>query len=138
VRKSCWNLKSWALLLGLLAATFIIGGCKKEPATPEERMTWERIEPMIGWLEDYNISNQRYPDDWNELLAWKGLPMPVNPYTNQPMVSLEAQDFDPSVSPGNFFYARVLRDEQVVNFQLLIFGRDGIIVRYRHSPMAAK
>jgi hypothetical protein len=130
-------------LLPLLAvaATMVIcplvllTGCK-EKATPEEKLTWDRIKPMVGWLEDFNVSNQRYPDNWDELLRWKGLSMPVNPYTNQPMVSLDSEEFDPQKSPGNFFYARVVRDEQVINFQLLVFGEDGVIVHYSHSPMA--
>jgi hypothetical protein len=120
------------LLLGTSAP-----GCK-EKATPEERLTWDRVEPMIGWLEDFNVSNQRYPNNWDELLRWKGLSMPVNPYTNQPMVCLDSSEFDPQKSPGNFYYARVIRDEQVINFQLLVFGDDGVVVRYSHSPMAPR
>jgi len=126
-----------------LPALFLVGllvvapGCKQK-ATPEERLTWERIEPMIGWLEDFNISNQRYPDTWEELLEWKGQHMPENPFTGQPMVSLQSRDFDPKVSPGNFSYMRVIRDGQVVNFQLLVFGEKGIVVRYSHSPMAVR
>jgi hypothetical protein len=122
----------------LIAGHLAVGGGCKQKATPEERATYERIVPMIAWIEDFNTSNQRYPDNWAELLAWKGQPMPINVYTNEPMIALDSKDFDPKKSPGNFFYARVIRNDEVTNFQLLVFGKDGIIVRYSHSPLAAK
>ena len=126
-----------AMLVAMSLILTSVSGCAKKKATPEERATWEAIQPMTDWIEDFNMANQRYPDDWQELLTWKGATMPVNPYTNQPMVSLGSKDFDPKTSPGNFYYAKVVRDNQVVSFQLYVFGKDGIIVRYSHSPMAA-
>jgi hypothetical protein len=140
-KRECFKIKLNGMLITIILLSAVLSmimtgtACKKK-ATVEERLTWERIQPMIDWLEDFHIANQNYPDNFQELLAFKGQPMPTNPYTNQPMVSLESGEFDRTKSPGNFFYARVLQDDQVVNYQLLVFGSDGIKVRFSHEPDA--
>ena len=120
-----------------LAAVTFLGGCKPK-RTAEEQLTLDRVRTMIPWVEDFKYAFSRYPNNWGEVLTWKGETMPLNPYTNQPMVALESGDFDPKVSPGNFFFARVIRDDEVINYQVVVFGKGGEIRRISHSPMAAK
>ncbi len=125
------------LLIIVILAAAAISGCRKK-RTEMEQLTVETIAPWCRYLEDYNLDHQYYPETWGELVRYKGIPMPENPYTGEPMVALESSEFDPDVSPGNFYYMRVIRDEIVVNCQVLIFGDRGLITRYCHSPLAAR
>jgi hypothetical protein len=137
-RSSFFTFSIVALILCLVPLLLISSGCGKKKLTEQEMLVVDRFDPWARYLEDYNIDHQSYPETWDELVGWKQLSMPENPFTGQPMVALESAEFDPAISPGNFYYARVIRDEQVVNCQLVLFGEKGEIVRYSHSPMAAR
>jgi hypothetical protein len=125
-----------AILVALLLLP--IGGCRKK-RTPQEQLTVERIGPCCRWLEDYKRDYMCYPESWDVLLRWKQAEMPINPFTNQPMVSLDSADFDRELSPGNFYYAKVVQEDCVINCQVIIFGEKGEIARYTHAgPLSAK
>lgn len=125
------------ILIALVPVMLAISGCGRK-LTDREILSVELMDPWIGYLEDFNIDHQNYPMTWDRLVRYKGIPMPANVFTGEPMHALESSDFDPAISPGNFFYARVIRDEQVVNFQVFLYGEEGEILRYCHSPMAAR
>ena len=127
---------SFALLIAIALFT-VPTGCKPK-RTQEEQLTLGRVRTMVPWLEDFKVANSRFPNDWDELLKWKGASMQVNPYSNLPMVQLGSRDFDPKISPGNFFYARVIQDEEVINYTIIVFGARGEIRRIGHTAMGAK
>lgn len=125
------------ILIALVPVLLFMSGCGRK-LTEEEKLSVELMDPWIGYLEDYNMDHQNYPMTWDRLLRYKGFQMPANVFTGQPMQALESSEFDPAISLGNFFYARVIRDEQVVNYQVFLYGEEGEILRYCHSPMAAR
>ncbi len=125
-----------AILISLIVLN--LSGCKRS-RTPNEKLTVERIAPYCTWLEDYKRSTFCYPDSWADLLRWKGVGMPENPYTGQPMVALDSSKFDRKTSPGNIYYIRVVQEDCVINCQVIIFGDKGEITRYSHAgPLSAK
>ena len=117
----------------LIISVVVTCGCMKRKRTELEKLTVKRIGPMCPLLEEYMEAHLAYPDSWDELLRWKGLEMPINPYTGEKMVALESKEFDPEVSPGNIYYMRVIEYGQVVNCQVIIFGERGEITRYNHT-----
>jgi hypothetical protein len=127
----------YVALLVVMGLLLITPGCKPK-RTQEEALTLNRVRIMIPWIEDFKYTTGRYPNDWEEVLRWKGTSMEENPYTKQPMVSLSSRDFDPKVSPGNFFYARVIQNDEVVNFTIIVYGARGEIRRISHTAMGAK
>jgi hypothetical protein len=124
-------------LLTVMVLVLASSGCKPK-RTQEDQLTLNRVRIMIPWIEDFKYTTGRYPNTWDEVLRWKGAPMQENPYTNLPMVSLSSRDFDPKVSPGNFFYARVIQNDEVVNFTIIVYGARGEIRRISHTAMGAK
>jgi hypothetical protein len=50
---------------------------------------------------------------------------PVNPYNGKHIADTFSPDFDPAKSVGMVYYQKLTRDEQVVNYQLHIFGDKG-------------
>lgn len=124
-------------MLICFSASILLSLSCRHKRTDTEQLVVDRIGPYCGMLEDYKRDNMEYPQTWEHLLRWKRISNPENPFTGEPMVSLDSPDFDPETSPGNFYYLRVIRDEQVINCQVLIFGEKGMIARYQHSgPMA--
>ena len=123
----------------LVLVSLAPGGCVKRRRTDNEQLVIDRLRPFWGPLEDYKVQSFSYPEHFFDLCAIKGLPHPINPYTNQPMVELESKEFDRNLSPGNIYYARVRdSDGQIINCQVVIFGERGIINTYHHSsPQSA-
>ena len=113
-------------------------GCRRS-RTPEESATVKRIAPYCLKLEGYKAEYSYYPREWNDLLTWMRKDMPANPYTNEPMIALETKEFDPDISPGNIYYQKVLQYDEVINCQVYIFGKRGVIQVYQHSnPLAPR
>lgn len=124
------------LLPSLIIPCFI--GCRRS-RTPEEAQTVKLIAPYCVKLEEYKIDNSYYPREWNDFLIWLRQDMPMNPYTNEPMIALESKEFDPDISPGNIYYQKVLQYDEVINCQVYIFGKRGVIQVYQHSnPLAPR
>ena len=128
------------ILIMLLPLLIMLGffGCRKS-RTPEEALTVKRIAPYCVKLEDYKVDLSYYPREWSDLLSWMRKDMPTNPYTNEPMIALESKEFDPDISPGNIYYQKVLQYDEVINCQVYIFGKRGVIQVYQHSnPLAPR
>ena len=123
------------ILLTLLIIPGFIG-CKRS-RTPEESQTVKLIAPYCLKLEEYKTDHLTYPLEWNDLLVWMQKDMPLNPYTNEPMIALGSKIFDPDISPGNIYYQRVVQYDEVIKCQVYIFGKRGVITCYQHSnPIA--
>ncbi len=115
-----------------------IPGCARR-LTEDEKLMVEQLRPYFMYLEDYRRDHMCYPDCWETLLRWKGIEMPRNPCTGEPMVCLDSAEFDPDTSPGNICYITVEQDGCVVNCQVIVFGQRGEIHRYSHAgPFAAR
>jgi hypothetical protein len=121
------------LVFLIIAAIVCSLGCVKRKRNEKEKLTVKRIGPMCPLLEEYRTENMYYPESWEELLSWKGIEMPVNPYTGEKMVALDSPQFDPEKSPGNIYYMKVVKDGEVINCQVIIFGDRGEITRYDHT-----
>ena len=50
---------------------------------------------------------------------------PVNPYDGKPIGDTGSPDFDPAISVGMVYYQKLYRGEQLVNYQLHVFGEKG-------------
>jgi len=113
-------------------------GCRRN-RTPEEEQTVKRIAPYCLKLEEYKVEFSYYPKEWNDLLIWMGRDMPTNPYTNEAMIVLESKEFFSDISPGNIYYQKVMQSDEVINCQVFIFGKRGVIQVYQHSnPLAPR
>jgi len=119
-------------ILVIILLLMLVSACmsSKKRLTPNEKLTIKRIAPYCEWLEDYRRENMYYPDTWWELLEWKSVTMPENPYTGKPMVALSSKEFDPEKSPGNIYYMRVFQEGNVINSQVIVFGEKGEIARW--------
>ena len=93
-----------------------------------EQETLERMEPVTQWLADFFMTRSYYPETIEELLWWKGEPLPDNPYTGNPMIDLGTKEFDPARSPGNFHYVPLKRQEQNLGYQIFVFGDRGLVM----------
>ncbi len=111
----------------MLIVTLCLSGCYSR-RTVNEQETIKRIEPMTRWLRDYYYSFSFYPESTDDLVAWKGLPLPENPYTGRPMEALTEEEFDRERSPGNFCYVPVRHSGQIVGYLLHVYGEDGLLV----------
>jgi len=123
------NLKlPFATMILVLFVCFTVPSCIQH-RTGEEQQTVVRLEPVSQWLGEFFLSNSYYPESIEELIEWKGLPLPVNPYNGKTMVSLTTSEFDVAVSPGNFFYETVKISGQSTSYLLSVFGEDGLIIK---------
>ena len=72
-------------------------------------------------------------------MRWKGMTMPENPFNGQPIREMESAEFDPATFPGNIYYVKTIKDDCVINCQVIIFGEKGELTRYTHAgPLAPK
>ena len=102
-----------------------------------ENLLMENLKPWWEYLEDYKRATMCYPQTWDQLIRWKSLEMPENPFTGEPIRALESSEFDPETSPGNIYYIKVEQDDCVINCQVIIFGEKGELTRYSHAgPLA--
>ena len=124
------------MLLVIFALT--MSGCPKRKRTADEQLVIDRLRPFWSPLEDYKMQNFTYPDTFFMLARINGITHPHNPYTDQPMVELDSDEFDPDVSPGNIYYRKITNNEGIImNCQVVIFGEFGVITTYHHSsPLA--
>ena len=126
-----------SLVLAVLVV-LCISGCKKK-FSPEEQIMLDELRPYFTYLEDYKRANLCYPASWDVLLNWKRVDNPENPFTGEPMVVLESLEFDPDVSPGNIYYITVVREDCVINCQVILFNQRREFYRYSHAgPFAAR
>ena len=123
-------------LVAIFTLTFLAlpGISCRQKINETDKVTVDHINEMCGWLRDYRVEKMYFPESWDQLMYWKGEELPVNVYTGQPMIALESQEFDPDISPGNFFYARVFdHDGNVINYQVIVYGERGEVWRMQHS-----
>jgi len=122
----------------LLVFLIITPGCHKK-RTPNEQLLMERLRPCWPALEEYKTENMCYPENWDQLMRWKGMTMAENPFNGQPIKALDSDKFDPATSPGNIYYVKTIKDNCVINCQVIIFGEKGELTRYTHAgPLAPK
>ena len=123
-----------------LVALVLIGlamlGCKKRISETDQQVLTNARE-IVRALMEYSLDNARYPYELDDLVPYHLVRLPENVYSGGPMRDTGTDQFDPESSPGNVFYAKVLIQEEVLNFSLVVYGEKGIIRNIRRSPMAA-
>jgi hypothetical protein len=60
-----------------------------------------------------------------DVVAW-----PDNVFSGEPMVDTRSRQFDKATSPGNVFYNKIYREEQIVMWELHAFGEQDVIHVY--------
>ena len=114
-------------LLGALQLALLLfcGGCDKAAAlSSEEKEVISRAVQIAVGINALHNSTGEVPEEIGEVEALlpDTISWPRNVYTGEPMVDTKSKDFDAATSPGNVFYNKVYREEQIVLWELHAFG----------------
>ena len=116
-----------------ISATFAALLLLHVTACPPKKFKGQDAEMMgaakriAGLVNEYFRDIAEYPETIAQLrpLLPPGVPWPQNPYRGGDVIDTRNREFDPEKSPGNIYYEKIFRDEQMVNYQIHVFGEKG-------------
>ena len=129
------------LLLLLLLAILLLalfGPWRRLSGSDAEMVERARLigEAVNAYHRDTAEWPERLRDAGGYLPA--GTAWPVNPYNGQPIEDTGSREFDPQASVGMVFYEKFYRDEQLMNYQLHVFGDAGKLRIFGNSAFGVK
>lgn len=118
------------LLLAVLACTGCPAKRHLSSFKGDDAVMLDRVRDIGIAINKCQMETAEWPQTLREVDAYlePGVVWPLNPYTNQPIADCGGPDFDPAKSVGNVFYMKHIRDDQVTNYSLYVFGRKGLLV----------
>jgi hypothetical protein len=119
------NLSVLALALVLMA------GCPPRQFHGNDRQMMHAAKIVAAAIDNYHADTAEWPDSLEQAKGY--LPpdtaWPTNPYNGQPLADTFSPKFDPAKSVGMVYYQKMLRDGQLVSYQLHVFGeRDKLYI----------
>jgi hypothetical protein len=100
----------------------------------------ERVKQIGLAVNTYHQETAEWPESLREAegcLA-AGISWPVNPYNNQPIEDTGSPSFDPATSVGMVYYEKFYREDQLMNYQLHVFGDKGVLHVFGNTAFGAK
>lgn len=130
------------LLVFCFASVLVIAlnGCPSSEPKGKDAEMLTAAKQVAKLIDEYYREFAEYPETISQVrpLLPPAVKWPVNPYNGDEITDTGSREFDPANSPGNIFYEKIYRDEQMVNYQLHIFGEKGKIYILGNTAMGAK
>ena len=132
------------LLYAISAAAFaclLLAGCP-----PRTQFAGRDAQMMAGakriakLIDEYYSDSSDYPETLEQLRPML-LPTdkwPVNPYNGREIADTGSPKFDAATSVGMVYYQKLYRDDQMVNYQLHVFGEKGKLYIIGNTAIGAK
>jgi len=129
-----------ALMAMLALAILLIAGCPPRKFTGKDAEMMAAAKTVAKLIDEYFREGFEYPETFDELkvLLPPNKPWPVNPYNGKPLADTGSRDFDPETSVGMVYYERIFRDEQMVNYNLHVFGERGKLYIIGNTAIGVK
>jgi len=130
----------FAAAASLIIAVLLGTGCYKRDLTGDDALMVERAGTIGLAINTYHQSTAEWPETIRAAAAYLqlGTSWPDNPYNGKPIEDCGSPDFDPATSVGMVYYEKFYRDEQLMNYQLHVFGAKGKLHIYGNSAFGAK
>lgn len=131
-----------AIMLFCAGATILmtLAGCPPRQPTGKDAEMMVAARQISRLIDEYFREFAEYPETVEQArpMLPPAVKWPVNPYNGAEITDTGSRDFNPEISPGNIFYEKIYRDEQLVNYQIHIFGEKGKIYILGNTAMGAK
>lgn len=121
----------WLLRIGLpllILGVLLLSACAPKLSN-EDSVMIRRATEIAAAIVRVQRAGAEYPNTLEE--ARGGLPAgsewPLNPYNGNPIMDTGKPQFEGEASVGNVCYNKVIKDEEITNFSLTVFGRSGIL-----------
>lgn len=116
--------------LGLLALAFMLvmlAGCPPRQLHGNDREMMRAAKIVAAAIDNYHADTAEWPDSLEQAKSYMppDTAWPVNPYNGAPLADTGSPEFDPQKSVGMVYYQKMLREDQLVNYQLHVFGERG-------------
>ena len=128
--------------LALLVAA-LCSGCYHKTVKDfqgDDKVMVEGARQIMLAINGYHSDTSDWPPDIRaaEKYLTPGTPWPVNPYTNTPIEDCGSATFDPAKSVGMVYYEKYIRDDQIANYRLHVFGKSGPLTIFGNSAFGAE
>lgn len=112
----------------LLLAGLVQGACAPTLA-PDDKIMIGRATEIAAAIVRIQRGGAEYPATLEEARAGMapGAEWPVNPYNGEPIRDTGNPQFEGPASVGNVCYNKVMKEDEITNFSLTVFGRSGIL-----------
>jgi hypothetical protein len=118
----------------------LIAGCPPRQFHGHDREMMHAAKIVAAAIDNYHADTADWPESLEQAKAY--LPAdtlwPNNPYNGLPLADTGSREFDPQKSVGMVYYEKLYRDEQLVNYQLHIFGEHGKLYIIGNTAMGPK
>jgi hypothetical protein len=112
----------------LLLLPLLLSACAAKLSTDDATMI-SRATEIAAAIVRVQRAGAEYPANLDEARAGlaPGTSWPVNPYNEEPILDTGKPDFEGEASVGNVCYNKVMKEDEITNFSLTVFGRTGIL-----------
>ena len=129
--------------IGALLALIMVAGlasCHRKHLTGDDLEMFERAKVIGLAINTYHQDTAEWPERLRDAGGYlpAGTAWPTNPYNGQPIEDTGSREFDPQASVGMVFYEKFYRDEQILNYQLHVFGSQGKLHIFGNTAFGAK
>jgi len=123
-----------------VAVTLLPTGCYKRELAGDDALMVERARAIGLAINTYHQDTAEWPETIRaaEPYLQAGTSWPDNPYNSKPIEDTGSPDFDPATSVGMVYYEKFYRDDQLMNYQLHVFGKKGTLHIFGNSAFGAK
>jgi hypothetical protein len=106
----------------------------------DDKLMVDGAKRIMLAINAYHTDTSDWPADIRsaEKYLAAGTSWPENPYTHAPIEDSGSADFDPAKSIGTVYYEKYVRDEQIANYRLHVFGRSGRLMIFGNSAFGAE
>ncbi len=114
-------------VLTLALALVLLAGCPPRQFRGHDREMMHAAKIVAAAIDNYHADTAEWPDNLEQAKGYLPLDTawPVNPYNGAPLADTLSPDFDAQQSVGMVYYQKMLRDGQLVSYQLHVFGEKG-------------
>lgn len=126
-----------------LTAALLLSACPhrtRDNFVGDDRKMVDAANEIMLAINAYHVETSDWPDKIRDAAANlpPGTSWPVNPYNGAEIADTGKAAFDPATSVGNVYYEKFMREDQVVNYRLHVFGKDRELMIFGNSAFGAE
>jgi hypothetical protein len=114
-------------VLIVILGVVLIAGCPPRQFHGKDREMMHAAKIVAEAINNYHADTADWPDSLEQAKAYlpPNEPWPNDPYNGAPLADTGSREFDAQKSVGMVYYEKLYRDEQLVSYQLHVFGDRG-------------
>jgi hypothetical protein len=130
----------FAALASLIVAALLSTGCFKREWTGDDALMVERAKAIGLAINAFHQDTAEWPETIRAAQGYlqPGTSWPDNPYNGRPIEDTGSPEFDLATSVGMVYYEKFYRNDQLMNYQLHVFGDKGKLHIFGNSAFGAK